>query len=127
SFEDRFVQSLDEDFNTPQAIAVIFDFVKEANRTIAENENLNIDFYRSAKDFLFRTAENVLGIINFDTTELKADSMLENKLIQLLIDIRQKAKNEKNFQLADEIRKKLDELDITLKDTKDGTDFIKRN
>ncbi|MGB5531180.1 MAG: cysteine--tRNA ligase, partial [Ignavibacteriaceae bacterium] len=127
SFEDRFVQSLDDDFNTPQAIAVIFDFVKEANRTIAENENLNIDFYRSAKDFLFRTAENVLGIINFDTTELKADSMLENKLIQLLIDIRQKAKNEKNFQLADEIRKKLDELDITLKDTKDGTDFIKRN
>jgi cysteinyl-tRNA synthetase len=53
--------------------------------------------------------------------------LLENKLIQLLIDIRLKAKKEKNFQLSDEIRKRLDELGITLKDTKEGTDFIKRS
>jgi cysteinyl-tRNA synthetase len=57
---------------------------------------------------------------------LKSDSLLENELIKILIDIRLKAKSEKNFQLADDIRKSLESLGITLKDTKEGTDFFKR-
>ena len=127
SFERRFSDALDEDFNTSQAIAVIYDFVKEVNRTIAEKENLNIDFYITVRNFLIRTADNVLGIISFEEKEVKQDSFLENELIKILIDIRLKAKNEKNFQLADDIRKKLESLGITLKDTKDGTDFFKRD
>ncbi len=127
NFENRFADALDDDFNTPQAVAVIFDFVKEANKTIAEKENLHIDFYIAAKNFLIKTADNILGIISFEEKEVKQDSLLENELIKILIDIRQKAKNEKNFQLADDIRKKLENLGITLKDTKEGTDFFKRN
>lgn len=145
-FEERFVQAMDDDFNTPQAIAVIFDFVKETNRTIADKENLNVSFFKDVKNFLIRTAEDVLGIIDFRIVESKPDTVLENnvrqilqnydanlaageslslgELIKFLIDIRLKAKNEKNFKLADEIRKKLDEIGITLKDTKEGTDFI---
>ena len=126
SFERRFSDALDEDFNTSQAIAVIYDFVKEVNRTIAEKENLNIDFYITVRNFLIRTADNVLGIISFEEKEVKQDSFLENELIKILIDIRLKAKNEKNFQLADDIRKRLESLGITLKDTKEGTDFFKR-
>ena len=126
-FEEQFENALDDDFNSSQATAAIFDFVKEVNKTIAGSENLNVDFYRKIKDVLTKTAGNVLGIINFDKEDVKSDSLLENKLIELLIDIRLKAKKEKNFQLSDEIRKRLDELGITLKDTKDGTDFLKRN
>ena len=126
NFENRFADALDDDFNTPQAVAVIFDFVKEANKTIAEKENLHIDFYIAVRNFLIKTADNVLGIILFEEKEVKQDSLLENELIKILIDIRQKAKNEKNFQLADDIRKKLETLGITLKDTKEGTDFFKR-
>ncbi len=127
SFEKRFNEALDDDINTSQAVAVIFDFVKEVNRKISEFENLNIDFYIKIKEFLIRTAGNVLGIINFDAEDVKSDSLLENNLIGLLIEIRQKAKKEKNFQLADEIRKKLEEYGVILKDTKDGTDYLKRN
>jgi cysteinyl-tRNA synthetase len=127
SFEKRFITALDDDFNTPQAIAVIFDFVKEANKTIAENDNLQLKFYIAVKSFLIKTAGDVLGIISFEKKELKQDSLLENKLIKILIDIRLKAKSEKNFQLADDIRKKLENLGITLKDTKEGTDFFKRD
>ncbi len=126
SFEKRFISALDDDFNTPQAIAVIFDFVKEANKTIAENDNLHLKFYIAVKSFLIKTAGDVLGIISFEKKELKQDSLLENELIKILIDIRLKAKSEKNFQLADDIRKKLENLGITLKDTKEGTDFFKR-
>ena len=146
SFEDRFVTALDDDFNTPQAVAVIFDFVKEVNRTIAENENLDFDFYNKVKDYLEKTAGNVLGIINFNLVDEEPDvvllgkvhellkvydlnfsskeSLSLNKLVERLIEFRLKAKIEKNYQLADEIRKKLDEVGITLKDTKEGTDFI---
>ena len=127
SFEKRFSEALDDDFNTPQAIAVIFDFVKEVNKTIAEKENLNVNFYITVKDFLTRTAENVLGIISFEQKQVRQDSFLENELIKILVDIRLKAKAEKNFHLADDIRKKLEGFGIILKDTKEGTDFFKRD
>jgi len=126
-FEKRFSDVLNDDFNTPQAVAVIFDFIKEVNRTIAENEDLNLGFYIAVRNFLIKTADNVLGIISFAEKEVKQDSLLENELIKVLIDIRLKAKSEKNFQLADDIRKKMENLSITLKDTKEGTDFIKRD
>ncbi len=125
NFEKRFSDAFDDDFNSPQAVAVIFDFVKEVNRTIAENDNLHLNFYIGVKNFLIKTAEKVLGIMSFEEKERKQDSLLENELIKILIDIRLAAKSEKNFQLADDIRKKLDALGINLKDTKDGTDFIK--
>jgi cysteinyl-tRNA synthetase len=124
-FEKRFNDALDDDFNTPQAVAVIFDFVKEINRTIADKDNLNLNFYIDAKKYLINTADNVLGIMSFEEKESKQDSLLENELIKILIDIRLLAKNEKNFQLADDIRKKLDSLGIVLKDTKEGTDFLR--
>ena len=126
AFEKRFSEAMDEDFNSPQAVAAIFDFVKEVNRTIAEKENIHLDFYIAVRNFLIRTADNVLEIISFEEKEMKSDSLLENELIKILIDIRLKAKNEKNFQLSDDIRKKLESLGITLKDTKEGTDFFKR-
>jgi cysteinyl-tRNA synthetase len=125
SFEKRFTETLDDDFNTPKAIAVIFDFIKEVNRTLTEYENVNLNFYIGVKNFLNNTADNVLGIISFEEKEMEQDSLLENDLMKILIDIRLKAKQEKNFQLADDIRKKLDDLGITLKDTKEGTDFFK--
>ncbi len=126
SFEKRFTGALDDDFNTPQAVAVIFDFVKEVNRTIADNENIQINFYIGVRSFLVNTSEKVLGIMSFEEKESKQDSSLENELIKILIDIRLQAKSEKKFQLADEIRKKLESLGITLKDSKDGTDFFRR-
>lgn len=125
-YENRFTNALDDDFNTPQAVAVIFDFVKEVNKFIADKDNLNLNFYIRAKNFLIKTAENVLGIMTFEEKEMKQDSLLENELVKILIELRLKAKSEKNFQLADDIRKKLDAIGISLKDTKDGTDFLKR-
>ena len=126
SFEKRFSDAMDDDFNSSQATAVIFDFVKEVNKTIAVEENLNVNFYIRVKNFLISTADRVLGIMSFEENNLKPSSSIEDELIKVLIEIRLKAKAEKKFQMADEIRKKLDNLGITLKDTKEGTDFFKR-
>jgi len=122
-FEDKFVAAMDDDFNTAQAVAVIFDFVKEVNRTIAENENISTQFFKNVKAFLDRTAVGVIGIINFDVEDNSANKDLDVKVIQQMMDKRTEAKNNKDYALADKIRDELKELGIELKDSKEGTTY----
>jgi cysteinyl-tRNA synthetase len=124
SFEKKFAESMDDDFNTPQAVAVIFDFTKEVNKIISESPDAGTEFYSKVKDFLLNTAQNVLGIIDFTETALSGGE-LEADLIEMLIKLRQDAKQEKNYKLADKIRIGLNDLGIELKDSKDKTTFKK--
>lgn len=121
SYYRLFSDAMDNDFNTPQATAVIFDFIKAANKAINETEQVGKNFYSKVLEFLNKTAQNVLGII--DLEKVKMQKSLENDLVKLLLDVRQKARAEKNFALSDEIRDKLTELGIELKDSKEGTTF----
>lgn len=123
-FYDEFEKVMDDDFNTPQAVAVIFDFVKNVNKIISEYDNINIDFYKNVKKFLSDTAENVLGIIHFDSLHKKVkDESMDEKLIELLISVRTALKKEKNFALSDYIRDELNKLGIILQDGKEGTTY----
>lgn len=124
SFEKNFEESMDDDFNTPQGVAVIFDFVKEVNKVITLNPNADPAFYKTVKNYLIRTAQDVLGIIDFSDS-VSSDGKLETGLIELLIKLRQEAKQEQNYKLADKIRIGLNELGIELKDSKEKTTFKK--
>ena len=66
-FQEAFEAAMDDDFNTSQAVAVIFDFIKEVNRVISENDNISKAFYLNVKDFLNKTAGDILGILDFNT------------------------------------------------------------
>jgi cysteinyl-tRNA synthetase len=123
-FEKKFEESMDDDFNTPQTVAVIFDFVKEVNKVITLNPDADPEFYKTVKKFLIRTAQDVLGIIDFSSSA-SSDDKLETELIELLIKLRQEAKQEQNYKLADKIRIGLNELGIELKDSKEKTTFKK--
>jgi cysteinyl-tRNA synthetase len=123
-FEKKFEESMDDDFNTPQTVAVIFDFVKEVNKVITLNPDADPEFYKTVKKFLIRTAQDVLGIIDFSASA-SSDGKLETELIELLIKLRQEAKQEQNYKLADKIRIGLNELGIELKDSKEKTTFKK--
>jgi cysteinyl-tRNA synthetase len=122
-FEEKFIAAMDDDFNTAQAVAVIFDFVKEVNRTIAENENISADFFMNVKAFLVKTAVDVLGIMNFDVEDKTANKDIDVNFIQQQIERRANAKNEKDYGLADKIRDELKELGVELKDSKEGTTY----
>ena len=122
-YNEAFETAMDDDLNTPQASAVIFDFVRDVNKTIAENENINSEFYLSVKEFLTRTAEGVLGIVDLSRQSQSSGHTLENELIELLIQLRADAKKEKNYALSDKIREELNKLGITLQDSKDKTTF----
>lgn len=122
-YEDKIVTAMDDDFNTAQAIAVIFDFTKEVNRIIAENENINAVFYKNAQGFLENTAVGIFGIMNFNVDEDLSKAGIDVEHIQKMIDQRLEAKKEKNYALADKIREELKGLGVELKDSKEGTTF----
>ncbi len=118
----RFEEAMDEDLNTSQAVAVIFDFVKEVNRIIASSESVDVNYYNDVKTFLTKTAENVLGIVDFNKT-VAGDDKLTSDLIELLITLRTEAKQSKNYQFSDTIRDRLKELGVFLQDSKEGTSY----
>ncbi len=122
-----FEKVMDDDFNSPQAVAVIFDFIRAANKIIAENNNIDSAFFDKLKKFLKDTAEDVLGIIYFDDMTNELNPNVDNDQIESLIKKRDIAKKEKNFVLADRIRTELLNLGIILQDSKTGTTFKKIN
>lgn len=116
-----FESAMDDNFNTPQALATIYDFIRDFNKFISKNEQINQEVIESAKDFLTLTLTNVLGIILFG--ENKSTDSKEGELVNIFIDMRTKAKLEKNYSLADDIRSKLNKIGIILEDSKEGTTY----
>ncbi len=119
-YYDNFRDAMDADINTSRGLAVVFEFVKEANRILSTGEKYQQSFYAGLKEFLDRTAAGVFGIIS----DKKVSSAgIEEKLIGLLIDVRNEARKTKNFALSDMIRDGLKNLGVTLQDSKDGTTY----
>ena len=130
-FDKKFEEAMDEDMNTPQALATIFDQIRETNKFISTNESEFSTIYYEIKksyDSLKEKIENVFGIAIEAKNALKEEDgenmELTKKLIELLIKLRSEARSEKNFKLSDEIRDELKALGVEIKDNKDGsTDY----
>ncbi|MBN2571512.1 MAG: cysteine--tRNA ligase [Ignavibacteriales bacterium] len=122
-YRKAFETAMDDDFNTPQAVAVIFDFVRDVNKVLSSDTNIAKSFFQDAIKYLKDTTQNVLGIINLEQGEKVENIDLLNDLINVLILIRQKAKEEKLYAFADEIRDRLNEIGVILQDGRDGTDY----
>ena len=130
-FDKKFEEAMNEDMNTPQALATIFDQIRETNKFISTNENEFSTIYYEIKksyDSLKAKIENVFGIpieVENAVKEEEGENMeLTKKLIELLIKLRSEARSEKNFKLSDEIRDELKKLGVEIKDNKDGsTDY----
>ena len=110
-FEENFDDSMDDDFNTADAIAAVFDLVKFANTNVAEGSS---KAFADALREKIQSLCDILGII----TEKKAE-LLDGDIEQL-IEERQAARKAKNFARADEIRNELLEKGIVLEDTREG-------
>ena len=109
-FEKKFDEAMDDDFNTADAIAAIFELVKYANSNVtAENTKA---FINTVKEKIVSLAD-ILGLI-----VEKEEEILDSD-IEKLIEERQAARKEKNFARADEIRNLLLEKGIVLKDTRE--------
>ncbi len=111
SFRQEFTEAMDDDFNTAQALALLFDLAREINRVCDEGFGA-----RKAQQALLDLAA-VLGL----TLEEKDIHLAAAPFIELLISVRQELRQHKQWQLADQIRSGLSKLDIALEDTPQGT------
>jgi len=112
-YRERFCEAMDDDFNTADAIAVIFEFVRESNSMTADPESSKA-FAGAALEVLSELT-GVLGLIYGEAD----DSGLDEE-VEALISARQTARKNKNWAEADAIRDKLAEMGITLEDTPQG-------
>jgi len=116
----KFEDGMDDDFNTAIAIGTVFEMVKEINRFIdlTQKSKEGLQVLRNSVEFIKQIVIDVLGIkLNL---EMKVEG-LSNELVELILDLRMNAKKDKNFALADDIRNRLADLGIEIKDGKDKT------
>ncbi len=124
NFIARFKAEMDDDFNTPKAIAALFDFIRDVNSWLDKSKQTAADTLQAATRAIEKTAGDVLGLLPADLKTLRTvDDEKLNGVIRILIDMRNEARKEKNFALADDIRNRLKEAGIELKDTPQGTSW----
>lgn len=112
---------LNDDFNTAQAIAVLFDELKKLRKNINDGQiPANIT---DIQEFLHNFVQGVLGLWPKEKEVVSEEADKTEQLIELLIDLRNRARKNKNFEVADTIRDRLEEMDIKLMDSPEGTDY----
>lgn len=117
---DELKERMNDDFNTAQAIALLFEQLKALRKQINSGHvPANLD---DVKALLENFVDSVLGIWPEKEEASASDNKTED-LIELLIDLRAEARQAKNFEQADKIRDELKELGIELMDNPDGTTF----
>ena len=110
-----FVEAMDDDFNTPRALAAIFDLSREINR--ASEQDMNVAGAQ-------QTLRDLVGVLGIDLEE--PDSSASGDIapfVDLLVDIRAELRVARQFALADKIRDELAERGVVLEDSSGGTEW----
>lgn len=118
--KEDFIAGMEDDFNTPQALAGLYDLVREINRW-TQDKDFRLtpaakDLIKEAHSTLMTLGGEVLGLFGEDQSE----AALDEAAIEALISRRNEAKKEKNWALADQIRDELRSKGIVIEDTPQG-------
>lgn len=118
---DQCYDAMNDDFNTPILIAHLFEGIRYINLVNDQKEQLTAEDIQLLKSTLHAFIHEVLGIKNSKKTASNTDKL--SGVVEMLIAMRNNARANKNWALSDEIRDRLSELGIQLKDGKEGTTF----
>jgi cysteinyl-tRNA synthetase len=122
AFKERCLEAMNDDLNTPIALAHLFDMARSINLVNDGKDTFTVEDIHQAREIFNLFLFELMGI----RIEEKSD---ENNLVEGLMDtilqIRQEAKNRKDYSTADHIRTELDKLNIQIMDTKDGVKWSK--
>ncbi len=113
-YKQRFIAAMEDDLNTPEALAVLFELARLVNQH--KGDRVHSGQFAS----LLKTLGAILGILQEDPQEFLGKNNLDQD-IQELIDKRNTARSLKNFQESDRIRDQLKAMGVELEDNKDGT------
>jgi len=122
SLKEKCFTALNDDINSPIAIAHLFDGVKMINSVKAGNEKISTEDLVDLKSFYNSMVFDILGFKE-EQSSGSGDNAVLGKSIELLLTLRNEAKANKDWGTADKIRDELNEIGIEIKDTKDGVDW----
>jgi cysteinyl-tRNA synthetase len=117
-YERQFDSAMEDDFNAPKAVAVIFDLISKGNSLIDKGKISSLDA-KNILEFLEKI-DKFFGFIFYKKPEEKIPEEIKN-----LAKDREKYRQQKNWQKADEIRKKMEDLGYSIKDTPQGPEIKK--
>jgi cysteinyl-tRNA synthetase len=142
-YKKRFMEAMDDDFNAPLAMGVLFELSRETNQALNSEQKLSLDFLKQINICFSELGGRILGIIPVQMIYTANAALtipkqlisatgefipanggrgdIASKLIDIHVKVRQQAKQEKAWWAADLIRKELEALGIRLEDKKDGT------
>ena len=116
----RFSEVMDDDFNSPAALAVLFDYSKRVNKLLSAEKQAARATLEEIDTLYQQLAGQVLGVLP-KGTDSGTNAKREAGLIQILIDTRSQARLKQDFDTYDAIRKRLQDLGVILEDSKEDT------
>jgi cysteinyl-tRNA synthetase len=128
---ERFRAVMDEDFATPEAVSLLFDLVRDGNRLLDEGGDAAA---------LAGAVEEIVGVFGLDDAALPVETTLDlgdlparfgiegsgPEVVDQLIELRARAREERRFEDADAIRQRLDEAGVVLEDGPNGTRWLRK-
>lgn len=117
SYKERFIESMDDDLNTADAISSVYELVREVNTKL--NKNASLEYIKYAKQ-IFDELIGVLGLLYSKKEEEIPKEILD------LVEQRKIARKEKDFKQADVIRDKIAEMGYNVEETRQGTKITKK-
>lgn len=116
-----FEEKMDDDFNTPEAIATLQSMTREVNTLLNSDTEVGLSVLNAINDTYTKLGGDVLGLIPEADTSQGSNAEREAALIEMLIDMRARARGDKNYAESDRIRDELANMGVVLEDRTDGT------
>jgi cysteinyl-tRNA synthetase len=115
---NEFVEVMDEDFNTPRAVATLFEMSKEINRFLDEQKQVSTKILEQAYRN-FSELGKALGLFQQKKTKDIGGEIVDD-LVKILFDLREELRKKKEYGLSDEIRARMNEAGLVIEDTAEG-------
>ncbi len=122
SSRQRFFAAMDDDLNTPAALAVLFDLVRDVNKSLEADRLRDRDTLQAIDETYRQLGGQILGIVPETFTDAGQHDRVD-PLLRLVLDLRERARVRQDFTEADVIRDRLQELGIEITDTPGGPDW----
>lgn len=114
TYREQFEIAMDDDFNTPQALAILFDLARDINRSAKKGEDV-----QKLRDLVTELSQ----LLGLDLEQKNSQGDQTDSFIELLITLRTQFRDEKNFGMSDFIRDELEKLGVSIEDSNDGTEW----
>ncbi len=126
--KEKLYEAMDDDFNSPIAIAHLFEAVKHINLMMEGKASLTQEDLKQFQELVQLFTFDILGLKSENSAKNENDTHnISDNLMQMILEFRAAAKENKDFVMADKIRDRLKEMDIQIKDSKDGASWEYEN